>query len=89
LGIDRAGVDGGLQCPVVAVVLVGVGLGELDERTVEAVAVAEVSGYRDPVAAAGVCAGQSPAAQRAVPSPPLVTLFQRTHSRAPPCEVPS
>ena len=44
LGIDRAGVDGGLQCPVVAVVLVGVGLGELDERTVEALAVAEVSG---------------------------------------------
>src|SRR3954452_1473683 len=43
---------------VVALVLVGVGLGEGSNRLVEGVALAEVGGDRDAVAAAGVGVGQ-------------------------------
>ena len=56
---------------MVALVPVGVGLGELDQRAVERVRRAEVGGDRDPVAGAGVRPGQRPAAEPpVVASPP-------------------
>ena len=55
---DPAGVGRRLQRGVVALVLVGVGLGERRERPVEGVARAEVARDRDRVARAGVRAGE-------------------------------
>ena len=62
---DPARVHGLDEGVVVAFVLVGVGLGELDEGPVEDVAGAEVGGDGDPVAGAGVGPGQRVAAQSA------------------------
>src|SRR5881227_1061753 len=66
VSLDPSLVDGGAERSVVVVVLIGVGLGELDERAVEAVALAEVRRDRDAVAAARVRTRQRPAAEFAV-----------------------
>ena len=59
LCLDFALGDSFLQRLVVAFVLVGVGLGEVRDRLVEGVGVAEVGGDRDPVAGAGVARGRA------------------------------
>ena len=66
VGRDAPGPDRGHQRLVIALVLVGVGLGERGHRTVEAVAAAEVARDRDAVAGAGVRARERPAADLAV-----------------------
>ena len=48
---------------MVALVLVGVGVGELGDGLVEHIRAAEVGSDRDPVTGAGVGPGQRPAAQ--------------------------
>src|SRR4051794_1556493 len=57
------GLDEGVVVPVV---LVGVGLGELDERLVEGVAGAEVGGDGDAVAGAGVSTNKRPGTEPGV-----------------------
>ena len=59
---DAAGRHRVLQCAVVALVLVGVRLGERRHRAVERVAAAEIRGDRDPVARASVRPRERPAA---------------------------
>ena len=66
LGDELAGRDRAHERGVVALVLVGVVLGERRERTVEGVAGPEVGRDRDGVAGAGVRAGQRPAADLGV-----------------------
>src|SRR4051812_8568801 len=66
LGREAAVVDGVAQRAEVALVAVGVDLGEGDERAVERVGRAEVGGDRDAVAGARVGARERPCAQRAV-----------------------
>src|SRR5207344_2706237 len=56
---------------VIELVLVGVALGELGNRLIEAVALAEVSADRDPVAGSGMGTGQRPAAHLPVYLQPL------------------
>jgi hypothetical protein len=53
----------GLERGVVALVLVGVGFGEVGDRLVELCGAAEVGGQGDAVAGAGVRPGQGPPAQ--------------------------
>ena len=60
--LDPAVFDGGLERGVVAVVLVGVGLGEVGDSLVEFVGAAEVGGQRDAVTGTGVGPGQGPPA---------------------------
>src|SRR5215469_7401401 len=58
--------ESGLERGVVALVLVGVFLGEIGDRLVEFVGAAEVGGQGDAVAGAGVGPGQAPPAQPGV-----------------------
>src|SRR5215470_17486670 len=71
LGLDPAAGDRLGEGGVVALVLVGVCLGELHDRPVEGVGGAEVRRDGDPVAGTGVRAGQRPAADRRVQREPL------------------
>ena len=66
LGLEPAGAHGVDQGLVVALVLVGVGGGEVGDGPVEGVAVAQVGGDGDPVAGAGVGAGQGRSADPGV-----------------------
>src|SRR5438105_2244272 len=66
LGLDLPRVDGRDERLVVASVLLSVGLRELDDRLIEGGPSTQVGGDRNPVAAAGVRAGEGPAAQPAV-----------------------
>jgi hypothetical protein len=63
---DSAGLDRVGQLVVVALVLRGVGLGELEDRAVKRAAATEVGRDRYAVAAARMCARQRPTAQSAV-----------------------
>ena len=63
---DPARLDRSLESVVVAFVLVGVGLGKVGDCPVEGVRLAEVGGDRDPVAGAGMRAGECPAARLSV-----------------------
>src|SRR5215469_16039521 len=65
-GLGPAVFDGGLECGVVAFVLVGVGLGEVGDRLVEFAGAAEVGGQGDTVAGAGVGPGEGPSAHAGV-----------------------
>ena len=56
---------------MVALVLVGVGLGELGHRAIEARSRSEVTGDGDAIAGAGMGAGERPSAQVAVDLQPL------------------
>src|ERR1700759_66633 len=67
LGGDPAGVAGGGQGREVALVLVGVGGGEVRHRLVEHLGGTQVGGDGDPVTGPGVRAGQGLPAQLAVP----------------------
>ena len=60
----RAALDCLLELVVIALVLVGVGLGEVGDGAVEGVAAAEVGGDSDAVAGACMGAGERPAAGR-------------------------
>src|SRR5262249_61994941 len=62
-GRDAARTARLLQRVVVALILIGVRLGEGRQRLVEDVTRTEVAGDRDPVAGAGVSAGEGPAAR--------------------------
>src|ERR1700722_10554707 len=66
LGDDPPVGGGSLEGLIVALVLVGVGLGKRDNGIVECLAGSQVGGDGDPVAGAGVGPGQGPAAQPAV-----------------------
>src|SRR5215472_13451438 len=66
LGNQPPGVHGRGERLVVALVLVGVGGGELGDGPVEHVSLAEVGGDRDPVAPAGVRPRQGRAAEPGV-----------------------
>src|SRR5215470_14639903 len=61
-GLGPAVFHGGLERGVVAVVLVGVFLGEVGDRLVEFAGAAEVGGQGDAVAGSGVGPGQGPPA---------------------------
>ena len=65
-GPDPARVDSRPQDCVVGFVLVRVAVGELDHRTVEMIAAAEVGGDRDAVPGAGVGVGEHAAAEARV-----------------------
>src|SRR4029077_8038284 len=60
-----------LERLVVAFVLLGVGVGELDDRPVEGRPFAEIGGNRHAVAAAGMSASKSPSARASVARHPL------------------
>ena len=57
LGDQPSGVHGRVEGLIVALVLVGVGGGELGDGPIESIALAEVGGDRDPIAPAGMRPG--------------------------------
>jgi hypothetical protein len=62
LGGDATGLDRREELAIVALVLLGTTVGELDDRAVEGDALAEVGGDRSAVVAAGVRTSERPAA---------------------------
>jgi hypothetical protein len=66
LGVDTASGGGFAERRVIAFVLVGVGLGERRQRSVEDIRLAQVGRDRDPVAGTGMRARQRPAAHPSV-----------------------
>src|SRR5262249_32624825 len=58
--------DGGQQCLVIALRLIGIGASEFRQRAIEDVARSHVGGDRNAIARARVCAGERPGAETAV-----------------------